>query len=1331
MKDKYLTISICLILFLGISMAGAFAQVMAPTQLMTPIHYDVSRPLRDVEPIPPGFRERSWKDNLIKNKSGFLEEFKNPTPFETPDPVVQDFSAASSRDVTIEMNYDGVSNLNGVAPPDTDGDVGPNHYFQMINLSFAIWNKSGNLLYGPADNQTIWEGFDDGQPFDNNNDGDPIVLYDGQADRWLVSQFALNTTNDKYYELVAVSATPDPTGSWYRYAFEFTNMPDYPKFGIWRDGYYLSINQFANGSTWAGGGACVLNRDAMLTGAPTATMVFFSLGTGYGSLLPADCDGVFPPEGTPGYFVNLGTNLLRIWELSVNWTTPSNSTLTLVQTLSTASFTTSGISIAQKGVSQTLDALSDRLMFRLQYRKFGTYAVMLTNHTVKPDASSRAGVRWYELRKTGSTWAIFQQGTYAPSDGNSRWMGSIAMNGNGDIALGYSVSSSSIYPSIRFTGQTAANAGTGTMDIAETTIFDGPGSQSGVNRWGDYSMMSVDPTGDLKFWYTQEYSTGSWAWKTRIASFIFSTPPTSPPVADFIASPTTAVAGSPINFSDLSTNFPTSWNWTFTGGTPSSSTVKNPSVIYNVPGTYSVTLVATNGAGSDTETKTNYITITTPPPPVANFSASTTIVAPGGSVAFTDLSTNAPTSWSWVFEGGTPATSTLQNPTVTYSTYGTYDVSLTVTNGSGSDTESKTDYISVDVTYCASKGNTYTYEWISKVVFGSFTKSSGAAGYSNFTSDIIPVSAGNTYSITLTPGYSSTIYYEYWKVWIDFNHDGDFADSGENVFTANNVKNATSGSVTIPASLSVTTRMRVSMKYGGAPSYCETFTYGEVEDYTIQITSAGPPPVADFSASTTTIVAGGSVAFTDLSTNSPISWTWNFPGGTPSSSTVQNPTVTYAVAGSYSVTLTATNAGGSDSETRTNYITVTALPPVAAFTESATSIYAGQSIVFTDQSTNNPTVWNWTFEGGTPANSTVQNPTVTYATVGVYDVTLYVENSGGNSTLTKTDHITVMAIPAPVANFSGNPTSITTGGSVAFTDQSTNSPTSWAWTFEGGTPSTSTAQNPTVTYATAGTYDVTLMATNAGGTDSEVKTDYITVTDPTLVYCTSHGTASSEWISKVQIGSTYKSSGSSGSAGYQDFTSFIFNLTMGISNTITLTPGYPLFIRYEYWRVWIDYNHDGDFTDTGEQVVTINNKRNAVSTTFTVPTSALNGQTRMRVSVKRSSGATSCQIYSYGEVEDYTVNISSGLAPIGVSETSDFQLNVYPNPADEMLYIRTFGASEERKELKVYNSVGLLVETFILDQPFREIDISAYRPGMYIISVSTSRFLKQQKVIIQ
>jgi len=185
MKNRYITIALMVFLFVGFTISGALSQVMSPTKVMTPIHYDVSRPLRDVEPLPPGFRERSWKDHLIKNKAGFLEEFKNPPPFITPDPVVQDYSEASSRDITIEKNYDGVSNLNGVAPPDTDGDVGPNHYFQMINLSFAIWDKNGTLLYGPADNQTIWEGFDDGQPFDNNNDGDPIVLYDEQADRWL------------------------------------------------------------------------------------------------------------------------------------------------------------------------------------------------------------------------------------------------------------------------------------------------------------------------------------------------------------------------------------------------------------------------------------------------------------------------------------------------------------------------------------------------------------------------------------------------------------------------------------------------------------------------------------------------------------------------------------------------------------------------------------------------------------------------------------------------------------------------------------------------------------------------------------------------------------------------------------------------------------------------------------------------------------------------------------------------------------------------------------------------------------------------------------------
>ncbi len=1244
MKNKYLIIPMLMIVFISFTVSAAFAQAMKPTKVVTPIHFDVSRNLRDVEPVPPGYRERSWKNNLIKNKAGFLDEFKTPPPFSEPDRVVQDYTPGSSRNVIIEQNYDGVSNLSGVAPPDTDGDVGPNHYFQMINLSFAIWNKTGGLLYGPADNKTIWNGFDDGQPYDNCNDGDPIVLYDQQADRWLVSQFALSTTNDKFYELVAVSTTPDPTGSWYRYAFEFTNMPDYPKFGIWPDGYYLSVNQFAGGSTWAGGGACVLDRAAMIAGNPTATMVFFSLGTGYGSLLPADCDGGFPPSGTPGYFMNLGTNLLRIWELDVDWSSPSSSTLTLVQSLTVASYTYSGISISQPGTTQKLDALYDRLMFRVQYRKFDSYAVMLTNHTVRPDASSRAGVRWYELRKTGSTWSVYQQGTYAPSDGNSRWMGSIAMNSNGDIALGYSVSSTSTYPSIRFTGQSATTSGTGVMDIAETSILAGTASQVGVNRWGDYSMMSVDPVGDLKFWYTQEYTTGSWNWKTRIASFLLSPLPTVPPVADFSASSTNVPAGASIIFTDLSTNYPTSWNWTFPGGTPSSSATQNPTVTYSTPGTYSVTLVAANGVGSDTETKTNYITVTTPPAPAANFTASSTVISPGGSVTFTDLSTNNPTAWAWEFEGGNPPTSTLKNPIVTYSSTGIYNVKLTASNLGGSDEELKSDYILVDLTYCSSKGNTYSYEWISKVAFGSFTKSSGAAGYSNFTSDVIPANAGNSYSVTLTPGYSGTVYAEYWKIWIDYNHDGDFADSGEEVFTASNVKNAVTGTVTIPANLSVTTRMRVTMKYAGVPTSCETFTYGEVEDYTIQIAN-------------------------------------------------------------------------------------TVLPPVAAFTASATSVYVGQTVTFTDQSTNTPTGWNWTFAGGTPGSSTAQNPTVTYNTAGTYDVTLVASNAGGNDTETKSGYITVNPLPSPpVANFSGIPTNIIKGQSVVFTDLSTNNPTSWNWIFEGGTPATSAAQHPTVTYATAGTYNVTLTAGNPGGSDTMTMLDYIHVADNPVNYCPS---TSNNWyymyIKKVVLGSF---SNTSSGAGYSDFTSMVINTVKGSAYAIQLTPGYASTTYRVYWRVWIDYNQDGDFTDSGELAFSVNNKANAVSGTVTVSSSALTGPTRMRVSMKYSAAPTSCETFARGEVEDYTMNIAASAAPLAGADYAGLQLEVYPNPADKLLYISTLGATGERKKLTIYNSIGLVVESLILDQPFKQIDVSGYEPGMYFISVSTSSFLKQKKVII-
>jgi len=502
--------------------------------VQTAKHFRVTEPLRDMEQIAPGVRERSWKDNVIRNEVN-IKTSNAKDNIQGIDPVVQHKMGTESGR-TVEQNFDGVNNVNGVYPPDTDGDVGPNHYFQMVNLSFAIYDKTGNLLYGPVDNSTLWNGFVGA--WTGTNDGDPIVLYDELADRWMASQFAVNTTNGTYWQLIAISQTSDPLGAYYQYAFQFPDFNDYPKFGVWPDGYYASFNIFG---TYNRAAAAAFDRTEMLIGNPNAQMVLFDLASGSDpfSMLPSDFDGTAPPTGTPNYFIYFNDDAwgysddhLRVWEFSVDWTTPANSTFTQALSLTTAAFDYEictayrGRCIDQQGATQQLESLSDRLMYRLQYRNFGTHEVMLTNHTV--DAGSGvAGIRWYELRDShdGNGWQVHQQATYSP-DNTHRWMGSVAMDANGNIALGYTASSTTMHPSIRFTGRFSSDP-SGQMTMGETEIMTGTGSQSGsACRWGDYSCMSVDPINTTTFWYTTEYLqyTGGAPWRTRIASFYFQPP---------------------------------------------------------------------------------------------------------------------------------------------------------------------------------------------------------------------------------------------------------------------------------------------------------------------------------------------------------------------------------------------------------------------------------------------------------------------------------------------------------------------------------------------------------------------------------------------------------------------------------------------------------------------------------------------------------------------------------------------------------------------------------------------------------------------------------------
>jgi PKD repeat protein len=927
MLMKRLAILVILGVLITFGNLAAQDQPIAPTITNTGVYYGLSPALRDL----PAMTDDEYQQLVIKGEKKMLNKklkerhypYANTALPQGHDPVWQQEMGKTMGAKAPSMNFSGQTSP--YYPPDANGSIGPNHYMQTINTVYAIYNKTtGALVAGPTNLNLLFSGVTGS----NYNDGDPICLYDEQADRWLVAEFSISGSND--YMLIAVSATNDPTGAWHKYSFDVADMPDYEKFGIWRDGYYMGTNNSSGNDIY------VFERAQMLIGG-TAQMVGFDNAwrpttiDGFMCVPPLDNDGAFAPAGAPGLFITInddaiggGTDQLWIYELAVNWTTPSSSTFTRSQQLNVPAFDSNFGSnwdnIKQPGTTTELDAIPMVIMNVPQYRNFGTYQTIVCSHTVDVDNTDHAGIRWYELRRTTGTWTVRQSGTYAP-DGNSRWMGSVALNGNSQIGLGYSVSSTTVYPGIRYCGQSAAAyaSGAGVLDIAEEVIQNGSSSQTAYNRWGDYAGISIDPSNDNTFWFTTQYGGSR---QTKIAAFSFTPPPLT---AAFSASPTTVCTGGQVTFTDQSLGSPTTWSWSFPGGTPATSNLQNPVVTYSSVGVYDVTLTVGDGSTTNALTKTSYITVANI---TANFTGSPTTVTVGNSVVFTDATNCNPTSWNWSFPGGTPSSSTSQNPTVVYNTIGNYSVTLIAANALGNDTEVKNNYITVNevqLNYCTSQGSNYSYEWIGQVAFNSFINPSGAAGYSNFTNLVVPMTPGGNVAVTLTPAFASSTYSEYWRIWIDYNKDGDFLDANEAVFAPAASNSTVSGNFTAATGVTGTTRMRVTMKYNAVPTSCETFSYGEVEDYTVSF-GTPQPPVANFSASPTTVAVGQTVQFTDLSTNGPTSWAWTFTGGTPSTSSAQNPLITYNTTGTYEVSLIATNAAGSDTETKTAYINVVTVP---------------------------------------------------------------------------------------------------------------------------------------------------------------------------------------------------------------------------------------------------------------------------------------------------------------------------------------------------------------------------------------------------------------------
>ena len=450
-----------------------------------------------------------------------------------------------------------------IAPPDTNGAVSELHYVQWVNTSFAVFEKKGGVLkFGPVQGKMLWRDFDGG-PCENANDGDPIAQYDKVHKRWILAQFVAHDYRDSsknedvavppHYQCIAVSETSDPLGKYRRFRFRYDYFNDFPKLSVWPDAYYVTFNLFKG--DYQGSLVCAYDKDVMMGNntlrPPTQQCV--QLPAEYFSLLPADVDGLTqPPAGAPNYLLSLdgASSSILLWKFRVDWEQERNSTFTgPIKVAGVESFEIPcgkdperRACIPQRDTEQVLESLADRLNYRVAYRRFSNYESLVFNHSVATPAGA-AALRWYELRNPSGAPTIYQSGTFAP-DGNSRWLASIAMDKKGNIGIGYTVSGRNMSPALYFAGHDATDPQPGRLQ-KETPIVINTGSQmcvlpngqcapgcldprtgeciTALQRWGDYSSLSVDPSDDCTMWYTAQYlkSHGGFNWSTKIVSFKF------------------------------------------------------------------------------------------------------------------------------------------------------------------------------------------------------------------------------------------------------------------------------------------------------------------------------------------------------------------------------------------------------------------------------------------------------------------------------------------------------------------------------------------------------------------------------------------------------------------------------------------------------------------------------------------------------------------------------------------------------------------------------------------------------------------------------------------
>ena len=787
---------------------------------------------------------------------------------------------------------------NGASPSDPTGAAGPNHYVAAWNIGFKIFDKSGNPLTNAASLNTLFPG--------HSSDGDPIVLYDQFADRFLITNFDVSHTPNKL--LVAVSQTSDPVnGGWYIYAFDVpgtstTNFVDYPKFSIWSDGYYITSNKDAS-SAATSDVVYVMERDKMINGDQTAQMIGFPLPSihthGFYSPSGFNVNGnQMPPAGNaPIVYMQddswsgVNTDHLKIWNINVNWNNPNSSTISQPQQLPTTAFNSvfnnGSFSNLPQPNGTNIDALQATVMFMTNYRRFANHNSVVLNFVVNTDNTGKAGIRWFELRQDndGDPWYIYQEGTYIDPSNHHTFAGSINMDKRGNIGLGYTITDTNQVPELHYTGRMATDP-LNQMTITPDVVINGVTSSSAV-RYGDYAQLTVDPTDDETFWFTSEYFTYQGR-TVQVAAFKYASD------LDYdagISNITSPVSGSLSNSEQVSveitnyglqsiSNFPVQYQIdggsvvteNYTGTIAPGATVSfnfaTTADLSTVGHTYTITASTALSTDMDNTNDSATVQVTYLED---NDVGVTDILTPqsGNGLGNSEQIQIEITNFGAADQSNVPVSYTLDGQTVnevapgpfTANSTGTYTFTQTgdfsaigdhvisaQTNLAG-DVDNSNDSYSTTITHniCQPSGDCSYGDAISNVQLNTINNNSSCSsgGYSDYTNISTDLVAGNSYSMTVSVEYSQ----EHLTAWIDFNGNNSFENNeiiiDDFVFGPNddNVSNTYTNtfSISIPTTAVVGEHlMRLRTNWRAAvPGPCTDVTYGETEDYKVNIQPVG------------------------------------------------------------------------------------------------------------------------------------------------------------------------------------------------------------------------------------------------------------------------------------------------------------------------------------------------------------------------------------------------------------------------------------------------------------------------------------------------------------